>query len=290
VRKFLFSLFFFFPLLSFALPTMEQVRVHAILSVDRIAHVESQALAGNVFSEADLGEGYINGSIGVLPNFEKGVFWLRHASEKGSYLADANLARLYLAGTGVPKDIGKYKTYAERAFLGMKKKLAAGGYTDYQKATVEYQFGKMYFWGIPGFLKQDFHQAFTLFLDSANQGFFHSMRMVSMMYRHHIGVSDEPVSAHQWSMLLAHLGVASEAYQVGMDYLNGYGTSKDLASAVHWLSQSAYGGYHLALLEMIKLVRQGRVKNITSAQLVDWQTILDAYSESAQANPLLHMK
>ena len=75
-----------------ALANRGAAKVAAHRSPEAISDFSLAATAGDSFSQDHLGMLYLNGSVGVAPDYAKSVFWLRKAAEQGESEAQANLA------------------------------------------------------------------------------------------------------------------------------------------------------------------------------------------------------
>ncbi len=248
------------PSITMALPTIQSIKQHGIINAKQITATYMKAKEGDVYSQANLGGALINGSIGVLPNYERGLFWLQKAAKQESSLAYFNLALLYLQGNGVAKNDQMFYKYEKLALEIFNKKLAKKQYTQKQLATLRFFVGNAYFWGIPGVVKQNFKKALREYTLSANAGFVHSIQMVAFMHRNGIGERPNPTRANRWTALLANAGNIESQYQLGIDYLHGFGVKKDIDQAVIWIEKASRSGYFPATVEMYHLFRQGVIK------------------------------
>lgn len=248
------------PSITIALPTIQDIKQHGIIDASQIITSYQKAKQGDAYSQANLGGSLINGSIGVLPNYERGLFWLQKATKQGSALGYFNLALLYLQGNGVAKNNQMFYKYEKLALEIFDKKLAKREYTKKQLATLRFFVGNAYFWGMPGSVKQNFKKALYEYNLSANAGYVHSIQMVAFMHRNGIGERPNPVRANRWTALLAKAGHVESQYRLGMDYLHGFGVKKNVGQAVIWIEKASRSGYFPATVKMYHLYRQGVIK------------------------------
>jgi tetratricopeptide (TPR) repeat protein len=75
-----------------ALANRGAAKVALSRSQEAISDFDLAANAGDSFSQYHLGMLYLNGSVGVAPDYAKSVFWLRKAAAQGESEAQSNLA------------------------------------------------------------------------------------------------------------------------------------------------------------------------------------------------------
>jgi len=263
------------PVLAFSLPSMSQIKKHGIIDIAFLNKVATKAKKGDAFSEAQLGEGYINGSIGYFPNFDKGLYWLNKAAEQGDPIAYINLAELYNQGAGVEQDSAKAKKYYELAFKGLKEKIANKDYPENALPLLQYNLAKIYFWGLGDATQPDMKKAFELIHASAEAGFGHSIKAVALMYRYALGTKYNPQEAFKWEKILANVGVRESQYIVGWAYLKGVGTSKNAKEALYWIRRSAQNYYYPAIQLLVALRDEGRISKIYSTEERSYKSLIE---------------
>jgi TPR repeat protein len=276
VKKiFLFVLVLMIPAFVLALPPMKYVRRHGIINVDILYRLQQEAKSGNASSAANLGIKYVGGTIGILPNYQEGLYWLRKAADRGAPLAYYVLAKFYLEGRpGLPANKRLARKYAKLAFNGFRRNLAAKKYDRIVISIIRYNLGDLYFWGFPGVIKQDLAKAFELTKLAANGGDEHAMRRLAMMYRYGVGTERDLIEAHKWSLFLAQLGLVEAQYTVGLDFLEGVGTAVDRDQGMKWLSQAAGADYYPAMIKLVDLSKQGKIASISDTRRLGWQAIV----------------
>jgi TPR repeat protein len=94
-------------------------------AVEWIRKAADQGLA---HAQNSLGENYEWGRIGLTKDLAQGTNWYKKAADQGFAAAQFNLARMYLAGNGVPKDEAQatswYKKAADQGYEQAVKALA----------------------------------------------------------------------------------------------------------------------------------------------------------------------
>lgn len=275
-KIFLCVFLFIVPAFAFAAPQAQLIKQHGVTNVDSLYDLQQKARGGDAESAAYLGMKYIGGTIGILPNYELGLYWLKQAAQQKVPLACYILARFYLTGCpGLSADKHKAQKYAKIAFDAFKKNVAANKYDKVMKSVIQYNLGDLYFWGFPGIVEQDLTKAFELTKLAANGGDEHAMRRLSIMYRYGVGTKLDLVKAHQWSLFLANLGLVEAQYAVGLDYVDGIGTAQNRDKGLLWLSKAASNDYYPAMIELVKLSKQGKITSISNTSRIKMQHIIE---------------
>jgi TPR repeat protein len=275
-------LLFFIPFSAFSQPTAEDIHRLGIITVPQVIEVYNKAVQGDAYSQADIGQSLINGSIGILPNYQKALYWFKKAAKQGEPLAYFNLAMLYRSGNGVKvvkQSDKKAKEYTELGLKAYNKKVAKKEYNKYQLAEVQYQVANLYFWGIPGVVKQDLPTAFKIYYQSANSGFVHSIKQIAKMYYYGIGTKRDLQQAYQWTLLLATAGSVADQYTTGIDNLEGIGTDKNFQQGVIWIRRAATSYYIPAVAKLYQLNQQGLIK-LTPAEEKTFKSILKSVGDN----------
>lgn len=271
----LFVLVFLIPSFALALPSMKYVKKHSITNVDLLCRIQREARSGMGLSAANLGMKYVGGTIGILPNYEQGLYWLKKAARQGVPLAYYVLAKFYRVGVpGLPKNQRKARRYAKLAFNGFRANLAQKKYNGVVRSIIQYNLGDLYFWGFPGVIKQDLAEAFRLTKLAANGGDEHAMRRLALMYRYGVGTEQNLVKAHKWSLFLAKIGLLEAQFVTGLDYLSGIGVAEDRDQGMKWLSSAAGSGYYPALIKLVDLSQQGKITSISDTRRLNWMHII----------------
>ncbi|MGD9107552.1 MAG: tetratricopeptide repeat protein [Gammaproteobacteria bacterium] len=266
-KIFLCILLFIIPAFALAVPQMRSVKLHGITNVDLLCNLKQKAQQGDTENAAYLGMKYVGGTIGILPNYKLGLYWLKKAAQQKEPLACYVLARFYLEGIpGLSVDKQKAQKYAKIAFDAFQKNLAANKYDKVMKPVIQYNLGDFYFWGFPGVVEQDLAKAFTLTKLAANGGDEHAMRRLAIMYRYGVGTKRDLVKAHKWALLLAKLGLVEAQYVAGLDFINGVGTAENRDKGLHWLSEAASNNYYPAMIELVRLSQEGKITSISDVR------------------------
>lgn len=251
------------PITGFALSSFvnaQDIKGHGILTVPQVIKIYNKAQAGDAFSQADIGQALINGSIGVLPNYQRALYWFNKSAKQHEPLAYLNLAYMYLAGKGVPQSDSQAAKYAKLGIQGYETKIANKQYDKYQLTLVNYYMGTLYFWGVPTAVKQDMHKAYQLFSASANTGYAHAIKNVAVMSRFGIGTKKNIILAHELTMLLATAGNKHSQYVAALDFLNGQGVNQNTTEGIYWLKKAASRNYPPAIAALYNLYKQNKVK------------------------------
>ncbi|MGO9018761.1 MAG: tetratricopeptide repeat protein [Syntrophobacteraceae bacterium] len=122
----------------------------------------------------------------------------KKVAEQGDPRGQADLARMYQCGHGVPKD------YAEAA--KWYRKAAEQG-----DMLGEWSLGEMY--SVGEGVPQDYSEAFTWFRRAAEQGYLIAQCDLGRIYRDGVGVPQDLVQAHMWYNLAGAQGF-SEAQKM----------------------------------------------------------------------------
>ena len=101
----------------------------------------------------------------------------------GDPVAQYTVARMYLAGQGVPRD-------AADGLRWLKKAAEAG------LARAQYQLGARYQFGID--LPLDYAQAASWYLKAADRGSANAQFRLGILYMNGLGVRRDPIAAHMW--------------------------------------------------------------------------------------------
>ncbi|MGD9152247.1 MAG: tetratricopeptide repeat protein [Gammaproteobacteria bacterium] len=275
-KIFLCVLLFIIPAFVLAVPRMQFVKKHGVTNVDFLCDLQQKAQRGDAESAAYLGMKYVGGTIGILPNYKLGLYWLKKAAQQKVPLACYILARYYLEGCpGLSVNKQKAQKYAKIAFDAFQADLAANKYSKAMKSIIQYNLGDLYFWGFPGVVKQDLAKAFALTKLAANGGDEHAMRRLSLMYRYGVGTKSNLVKAHKWSLFLANLGLVEAQYATGLDYINGIGTATNRDKGLYWLSEAAGNGYYPAIIELVELSKQGKITSISDTRRMRIKNVIE---------------
>ncbi len=235
-------------------PTKDEIKQHTILDVETIIQIYSQAKNGSAEAQVNLATGYITGSIGNLPNYEKAVPLLEASAKQNNGLAYFTLSRLYYWGLGVKEDKNKSIEYAKKGIPLMLELI----HKEPEKHNLHYwRLGQIYFWGIPDLVEQNFDLAFSYFNHAAQLGDFHSMMSVIFMYMNGIGVKKNEKKAFEWSKYLASLNFPVAIYKTGVDYLKGHGVEKNNSKGIEYLNRAAELNYLPAVTALEGLAKSG---------------------------------
>jgi hypothetical protein len=113
---------------------------------------------------------------------------LAPAAAAGDPLAQYTLARMYVSGVGVSRDLGE-------GFKWLRKSAQAG------IGAAQYQLGAHYEWGID--VEQDYAEAARWYRMAADRGVAEAQFRLGLLYSDGHGVAPDLVAAHMWLNLSA---------------------------------------------------------------------------------------
>ena len=188
--------------------------------------LKSQALAGDVHADVELGHMYMKG-IGVQRDYAQAFVWFEKAAKQEDALGEDNLGDLYRNGRGVSKD------YTQA--LGWYRKAAYQGLPQ-----AENNIGSLYQYGLG--LPKDYRQALAWYQKAANQGDAEGEYNVGNFYAFGHGVAKDYAEAFAWFQRAANQGYANAENILGLMYKQGLGVKQDNAQAISWLRKAAAQG------------------------------------------------
>ena len=134
----------------------------------------------------------------------------------------------------------------------------------------QYELGILYLKG--KWLRQDFKQAASWMLRSANQDYALAQQRLAYMYYEGVGLEKNPEQAAEWMLRSANQGYAPAQRDLAYIYREGEGFEKDLEQAVKWMTKSAEQGYAPAQHELGNIYREGEEVEKDLEQAVEWIT------------------
>lgn len=152
----------------------------------------------------------------------------RVRAEQGDAKAQADLARLYYQGEGVPQN------YAE-AFDWYRKAADRGS------AKAQYRVGFMYDWGKG--VQQDYTQAVSWSRKAADQGYANAQYVLGWNYYYGKGVPQDYCEAARWYRKAADQGYAEAQSYLGYMYVHAEGVPQDYTEGVGWYRKAADQGH-----------------------------------------------
>lgn len=232
-----------------------------------------EAVKGDSNAQFQLGLFYQRG---LQRDMEKAINWYKLAAEQGHAAALEILGMLYLAGSGIPKDIIKGIQCLEKASENgnLSSNLTLGeiysnGLFDIKKdnglarqwllkiaerenGDAQYQLGLLS-------LKEDHvDEAVSWYSKSAENGCAHASFSLGYLFYQGTRVQKDVEKAFQYYTHSAGLGNVAAMYNLALMYLNGDHGDKDTQKAIDWLSKASSEGYILADLTLGGLYHKGR--------------------------------
>ena len=152
----------------------------------------------------------------------------RQAAERGSVVAQINLAAMYYKGQGVPQDDAEAAKWYRKA-------------ADQRDAVAQNNIGLMYDngRGVP----QDYGEAVKWYRRAAEQGQSGAQFNLAVMYRNGLGVAPDPAAAALWFQRAAQAGLAEAQYTMGRMRHLGNILVRDDRRALAWYRRAAAQGH-----------------------------------------------
>lgn len=151
----------------------------------------------------------------------------------------------------------------------------------------QYKLARAYLYGNDT-VKQNFEEAFRLFLQEAESGNALAMHDLGRIFADGLGREIDSVVAHEWyeKALSAFLAVEAEKhkpylqYRIGKMYAAGLGTPQDYEQAASWFQEAVYKNHKYAQYSLAGLYYRGQ------GVAQDYETAFELYRRSAdQGNP-----
>lgn len=208
--------------------------------------LEQMVANGDAEAKGTLGMLLLRGVDGAAPDIEQGRKLLERAAFQGDTQAQRNLAQLFFLGgfsNGTPQYSEAYKYVdplaTNRDPIGM------------------YYASKYFLEGLLGV--RNVNVGLQLLKDSAQAGARNAQYDLALLYRRGLpGSVPDPKSAVFWFEQAAKHNHANAAYETGMAYLVGIGTTQDTNKAIPWLDTSVKLGNANAAVALAKLYQTGR--------------------------------
>ena len=105
----------------------------------------------------------------------------------------------------------------------------------------------------------NYEQAYTEFLDLADDNDIAAMRNVALMKRKGLGTDKDPEGARDYLERAAQGGLATAQYDLGQMLLDGEGGDSDPKAAIPWLAMAAAAHHPLAAYRLGMLFEEGKV-------------------------------
>jgi TPR repeat protein len=188
-----------------------------------LTQLVASAESGDTDSQLELGIRYRDGRT-VEPNPHKALYWLCRAATgrgKPAEFAVLCVGDIYLQGRGLPKD---YAT----ALRWLRNRARTG--CEMSASLI----GDCYFngWGVP----RSIQKALAWYRKGASRSEWAAYQLGSA-YRDGLTVHPDATRSYKWYRQSALLGFPDGQYELGLCYLRGRGTRKNLRLARHWLQK-----------------------------------------------------
>ncbi len=204
----------------------EGVRSYLDKHPTKIDELKTLARRGNADAQADLARMYVEGW-GVPKDDSDGLRWARSAADQGNSRGQNTLGYAYFNGIGVAKDeVEAVKWYRKAAEQG--------------NARGQSNLGHAYFIG-KGVAKDEV-EAVKWFRKSAEEGDAGGQLNLGHAYFIGTGVAKDEVEAVKWYRKAAEQGNATGQFNLGVAYETGIGVAKDEVEAVKWYRKTAEQG------------------------------------------------
>ena len=195
------------------------------------------AYQGHTNANASLAYCYQNG-FGTEENLNKAVEHYTVASKNRHLFSIYSLAKMYIYGSGVSRDIGR----GERLLLDFANDTEIVNLYPTPSYIKEAYFmlGALYYQGI----RPEVHAQDTvhLFKKAADLGHVGAQFNLGMVYNQGELVSQNHEEAVKWFKKAAENGDTVALYNVGQKYMRGEGVKKDYKEALKWFSLGAEKG------------------------------------------------
>ena len=175
-------------------------------------------------AEVWLANALSRGRGGLSPDPAAAAALLQRAADQGLPIAENNLAALYLAGLGVPRDISKG--------LDLLRAAAAKG-----QAAAADNLARIYWLGEP--VPKDHPQALVWLRQAAEGGSAWSQNVLGLALFNGDSVAQDQTQAVAWFRRAAEKGLAAAQFNLGQAYHSGQGIARDQVEAYAWLSLAA---------------------------------------------------
>ena len=204
-----------------------------------IKHLKKLAEQGDAFAQNELARMYVAG-IGVPKDKSKAFLLTKNSTEQGHIPAKADLSAYYDRGIGVERNFKK-------AF-DLRQELAKKG-----NPLAQLMLGAMYKEGLG--VEQDFEKAFYWYQQSEKRGYLPALSEQAEMLARGKGVAKDPVKALKMLEQAASMGCTPALDYLGDMYREGLGVEKDLKKAADLYKQAYLQGNTISLSKYADLYK-----------------------------------
>lgn len=238
---------------------------------DKALNIFSEhAEKGNARAQRSIGKMYLDG-LGVDKDANKALAWLKKATASGDAISPYFVGSLYFNGVGLAKDNNRAIKWITES--------AKRGY-----AEAQYKLGLIYELG--DLAPENLTEAFGWYIKAAKQGYIVAQYQVGQMLAQGRGVTENEEEAVIWYkkarqqgyfpaainltlirkqykdtftlyVLAANFGHPHAQKMLGLCYVEGIGTKKDMNKAIDWFEMSAIQGDTQSMLHLAIAFTEG---------------------------------
>ncbi|WP_085899521.1 tetratricopeptide repeat protein [Kiloniella majae] len=215
---------------------------------------------GDRESQRKLAEIYSKG-IGVKPDPEVAVKWLKLAAEQGDRDAQYNLGLNYEEGVGIPKDVVQARRWYRHAAnqdlpLAINRLAELNDKYPEQIKINQEDFYREFYRGVNAFEQGMPYGAQDIWLNLAKSGHARSQYRLGITY---LPILKRDEDGATWVKLAAEQGYALAQYKLGNFYGDGYhGFPLDISKSLEWYRKSADQGHGPSAIFYAKHYLEGR--------------------------------
>lgn len=243
----------------------------APLRASELGAVGRAVTLNTILADAAAGDARAQFTVGAMYETGRGVprddalcaRWWRASAEQGLADAQKNMGSLYFSGRGVPLDYAqsmqwflkaaeqdhphaqKYAALGYAQGLGLPVDAAKARYWEDRAKAHDPANAAVVFRGAyeqPGTAPKGDDEIFALFQQQAEAGNPRAQFYIGVAYTSGMGVTKDPVKAHEWILKAAERGVNSAQGNLGLMYLLGDGIPADPVAAQTWFTIAAKRG------------------------------------------------
>ena len=234
---------------------------------------------GDAQAQANVASMYVDGS-GVPQDYEKAVQWYHSSANQGNALAERNLGILLYSGNGVPRDYEEAAKWLRKA-------------AEHGVDTAQAVLGTMYANGIG--VSKNSNEAAKWYGKAADQGNVSAQDILGGMYVRGEGVAQNYLEAVRLFNLAANNGNIDAQCNLSSMYASGKGVEADYVTAYKWniialakldsgdkLFESAVG-----LRDTLSHIMTPRQIAQSQKQAAEWTSSLTKKSFAAVTGPIV---
>ena len=204
-------------------------------------------------------------------NVLEGIHWLQQAATQGHATAAYELASLYEAGLGVPKNFQQAKSYYELA-------IQQGHRNAHYNLALLYNNEQASF--------RNLQKARELMQTIAQQGDIEAQFVLATLFESEsYQATAQPAAAMHWLQSAANRGHGKSQFRLGMYYLRGQYIAKDSQHAFGWFQKAAKQGVAGAQFNLALMYAKGDGTGANPNMALHWyQAAANLGNANAQQN------